>query len=31
MIEWTKDLAKSSKYSYGSRRMKKALNTLGFP
>ncbi|MCF6355290.1 MAG: IS3 family transposase [Candidatus Polarisedimenticolaceae bacterium] len=31
MVEWTKDLAESSKYSYGSRRMKKALNALGFP
>ena len=31
MIEWVKDLAESSKYSYGSRRMKKALNVLGFP
>jgi transposase InsO family protein len=31
MIEWIKDLAESSEYSYGSRRMKKALNVLGFP
>jgi len=31
MLEWIKDLAESSKYSYGSRRMKKALNILGYP
>ena len=31
MIEWVKDIAKSSKDSYGSRRMKKALNVLGYP
>lgn len=31
MIDWVKDLAESSRYSYGSRRMKKALNVLGFP
>ena len=31
MIEWIKDPAESSEYSYGSRRMKKALNVLGFP
>ena len=31
MIEWVKDIAKSSKDSYGSRRMKKALNILGYP
>jgi putative transposase len=28
--EWIKKIAESSKNSYGSRRMKKALNTLGF-
>jgi len=31
MLEWVKDIAESSKYSYGSRRMKKALNALGYP
>jgi transposase InsO family protein len=31
MIDWVKDLAESSRYSYGSRRMKKALNVLGYP
>lgn len=31
MIEWVKDIAESSKDSYGSRRMKKALNILGYP
>jgi len=31
MIEWVQDIAKSSKDSYGSRRMKIALNALGFP
>jgi len=31
MIEWVKDIAKSSKDTYGSRRMKKALNVLGYP
>ena len=31
MIDWVKDIAESSRYSYGSRRMKKALNALGFP
>jgi transposase InsO family protein len=31
MIEWVKDIAKSSKDTYGSRRMKKALNALGYP
>ena len=31
MIEWVQDIAKSSKDSYGSRRMKKALNILGYP
>ena len=31
MIEWVQDIAKSSKNTYGSRRMKKALNALGYP
>jgi putative transposase len=31
MLEWVKENAESSHYSYGERRMKKALNTLGFP
>lgn len=31
MLEWVQDIAESSGYSYGSRRMKKALNALGFP
>ena len=31
MLEWVKDIAESSGYSYGSRRMKKALNVLGYP
>ena len=29
--EWIKKIAESSKNSYGSRRIKKALNALGFP
>lgn len=29
--EWIKKIAESSKHSYGSRRMKKALNALGYP
>jgi putative transposase len=31
MIEWVQDIAKSSDDTYGSRRMKKALNILGYP
>lgn len=31
LIVWMKKVAESSKNSYGSRRMKKALNALGFP
>ena len=31
MLEWVKDIAIASKYSYGRRRMKKAMNILGFP
>ena len=31
MLGWVKDIAKSSDDTYGSRRMKKALNVLGYP
>ncbi len=31
MLEWIQDIAKASDHSYGSRRMKKALNCLGYP
>jgi transposase InsO family protein len=31
MLGWVKDVAKSADYTYGSRRMKKALNALGYP
>jgi len=31
MLEWIKEIAEGSGYSYGSRRMKKALNVLGYP
>lgn len=31
IIEWMHQIAKESEYSYGSRRMKKALNSLGYP
>ncbi len=31
MLDWVKDIAESSRYSYGSRRMAKALNILGYP
>lgn len=31
LLEWTKKIAESSDYTYGSRRMKKALNALGYP
>ncbi len=31
MIDWIKRIAESSNYSYGSRRMKKALGALGYP
>lgn len=31
LLEWIKKIAESSKNSYGSRRIKKALNALGFP
>jgi putative transposase len=30
MLVWVKELGRASKYSYGSRRMKEALNFLGF-
>lgn len=31
MLEWVEDIAKASDYTYGSRRMQKALNALGYP
>lgn len=31
MLQWVKEIAESSDYTYGSRRMKKALNVLGYP
>jgi putative transposase len=31
MLEWVEDIAESSGYTYGSRRMKRALNALGYP
>jgi len=31
MLEWVKDIAKSSDFTYGSRRMKRALNVIGYP
>lgn len=31
MLDWVKDLAEASKNSYGSRRMKGALNALIYP
>lgn len=31
LLDWVRDIAESSKNSYGSRRMKKALNVLGYP
>lgn len=31
LLEWTKKIAESSDYTYGSRRMKKGLNALGYP
>ena len=31
MLEWVEDIAKSSGYTYGSRRMKRALNALSYP
>ena len=31
MLVWVKDIAESSDHTYGSRRMRKALNALGYP
>jgi transposase InsO family protein len=31
MLDWVKAIAKASKDTYGSRRMKQALNALGYP
>ncbi len=31
MLDWMKDIAIASKYTYGRRRMKRAMNALGFP
>lgn len=31
LIEWLKKLAESTRHTYGSRRMRKALNALGYP
>ena len=31
MLHWVKEIARATDDSYGSRRMKKALNLLGFP
>lgn len=31
MLEWVKDIAESSEFTYGSRRMKTALIVLGYP
>jgi len=31
ILGWVQDIAKASDHSYGSRRMKKALNCLGYP
>lgn len=31
LIEWVKKIAEASQYCYGSRRMKHALNALGYP
>jgi putative transposase len=31
LVDWIKKISKSSQYSYGSRRIRKALNALGFP
>jgi len=31
MLYWVKNIGRSSGYTYGSRRIKKVLNTLGFP
>lgn len=31
MLEWIKKIAESSRYTYGGRRMRSALNALGYP
>lgn len=31
MLEWLRKIAEASKHSYGTRRMRKALNALGYP
>lgn len=31
MLEWVKMIAESSNYTYGSRRIQKALNALSYP
>ena len=31
LLEWVEDIAKASGYTYGSRRIQKALNALGYP
>jgi len=31
MLEWIKKVAEASRYTYGSRRLRKALNALGYP
>jgi len=31
MLEWMQDIATTSHYTYGRRRMKRAMNALGFP
>ena len=31
MLEWIKKIAETSRYTYGGRRMRKALNALGYP
>lgn len=31
MLEWIKKISEASQYSYGSRRIRKALNALGYP
>ncbi len=31
ILEWVKNIAEASQYCYGSRRMKSALNALGYP
>ena len=31
LLEWVKKISESSDYTYGGRRMKKALNALGYP